>query len=204
MRSKTKKSLAAGIALALASLALRAQKGPARPLRYRIEVVGSSVRWELPASFRPIRGIVPLFHGFVEADPLTSGAWDVRSRIVVPAAGMRTGSLIRDRTLREKVLETERFPEIVFELRRFTGDLSSFRPGETFSVQVAGDLTVHGKTAPVQLPVDVSVFPKAVVIRGSFPVHWKKYGLQDPSFPVVARVKEPMQVDFRLRAVPVE
>jgi len=204
VRSKTKKSLAAGIALALASLALRAQKGPARPLRYRIEVAGSSVRWELPASFRPIRGIVPLFHGFVEADPVPSGAWDVRSRIVVPAAGMRTGSLIRDRTLREKVLETERFPEIVFELRRFTGDLSSFRPGETFSVQVVGDLTVHGKTAPVQLPVDVSVFPKAVVIRASFPVHWKKYGLQDPSFPVVARVKEPMQVDFRLRAVPVE
>jgi len=67
----------------LASLALRAQKGPARPLRYRIEVAGSSVRWELPASFRPIRGIVPLFHGFVEADPLPSGAWDVRSRIVV-------------------------------------------------------------------------------------------------------------------------
>ncbi|HEX9304284.1 MAG TPA: YceI family protein [Thermoanaerobaculia bacterium] len=204
MRRKTKKSVAAGIAIALSGLALRAEQRPARPLRYRIEVAGSSVRWELPASFRPILGIVPLFHGFVEADPLSSGAWDVRCRIVVPAASMRTGSQLRDRTLREKVLETDRFPEIVFELRRFTGDLSRFRPGETFSVEVAGDLTVHGKTAPVQLPVDVSVFPGAVVLRGSFPVHWKSYGLQDPSFPVVARVNEPMQVDFRLRAVPSE
>ncbi len=71
-------------------------------------------------------------------------------------------------------------------------------------MQVVGDLTVHGRTAPVQLPVDVSVFPKAVILTGSFPVHWKAYGLQDPSFPVVARVKEPMFVNFRLRAVPVE
>jgi hypothetical protein len=202
VRRKTKIQIAAIVALALFGAPARAEEGPARPLRYRIEVAGSSVRWELPVSFRPIMGIVPLFHGFVEAVPLSSGAWDVRSRIVVPAASMRTGSRLRDRTLREKVLETDRFPEIVFELRRFTGDLSRFRPGEAFSVQVAGDLTVHGKTAPVQLPVDVSVFPGAVFLRGSFPVHWKSYGLQDPSFPVVARVKEPMQVDFRLRAVP--
>jgi hypothetical protein len=48
------------------------------------------------------------------------------------------------------------------------------------------------------------VFPKSVILTGSFPVHWKSYGLQDPSFPVVARVKEPMQVAFRLCAVPAD
>jgi len=204
VRRETRARAAAIFTIGWSALAARAQTGPAQPLRYKFEVAGSSVRWELPATFEPIRGIVPLFRGFVEADPLPSGGWDVRSRIVVPAAGMRTGNRLRDRTLREKVLETDRFPEIVFELRRFTGDLSRFRPGETFSVQVAGDLTVHGKTAPIQLPVDVSVFPGAVVLTGSFPVHWKSYGLQDPSFPVVARVQEPMQVAFRLRAVPAD
>ncbi|MEP6471044.1 MAG: YceI family protein [Acidobacteriota bacterium] len=192
------------LALALGAFGAAALETPVHPLHYKVEVAGSSVRWELPASFEPIKGIVPLFHGSIEANPLSGGAWDVRARIVVPAAAMRTGNRRRDRTLREKVLETGRYPEIVFELRKFTGDLSRFRPGETFPVQVVGDLTVHGKTEAVQLPVDVSVFPTAVVLTGSFPVHWKAYGLQDPSFPVVARVKEPMFVNFRLRAVPVE
>lgn len=200
-----KTRLVAGmLALALAAFGAAALETPVHPLHYKVEVAGSSVRWELPASFEPIKGIVPLFHGSIEANPLSGGAWDVRARIVVPAAAMRTGNRRRDRTLREKVLETGRYPEIVFELRKFTGDLSRFRPGETFPVQVVGDLTVHGKTEAVQLPVDVSVFPTAVVLTGSFPVHWKAYGLQDPSFPVVARVKEPMFVNFRLRAVPVE
>jgi polyisoprenoid-binding protein YceI len=73
-------------------------------------------------------------------------------------------------------------------------------PGESFPVEVAGDLTVHGRTAPVQFPVDVYVFADRVEVAGSFPLYWKDYGLADPSF--VARVKEPMQVVFRLRAVP--
>jgi polyisoprenoid-binding protein YceI len=192
------------IVLALTALRAGAAEGPVHRLHYKVEVAGSSVRWELPATFEPIKGVVPLFHGSIEADPLSGGGWDVRARIVVPSASMRTGNRLRDRTLREKVLETARYPEIVFELRQFTGDHSQIRPGQTFPVQVVGDLTVHGKTATVQLPVDVSVFPTAVVLTGSFPVHWKAFGLQDPSFPVVARVKEPMFVNFRIRAVPVE
>jgi polyisoprenoid-binding protein YceI len=192
------------LALALASGVARPLPGPSRPLRYQVEVAGSSVRWELPASFEPIKGVVPLLHGSVDAIPVPTGGWDVQAKITIPAASMRTGNRRRDRTLREKVLETARYPDIVFQLRQFTGDLSRFRPGATFPVQVTGDLTVHGKTALVQLPVDVAVFPNAVILTGSFPVHWKAYGLQDPSFPVLARVKEPMFVNFRLRLVPAE
>jgi polyisoprenoid-binding protein YceI len=197
-------ALALGALGALGARSGRSLQAPVHPLRYRVEVAGSSVRWELPATFEPIKGIVPLFQGTIEATPLSSGGWDVKARIVVPAAAMRTGNRRRDRVLREKVLETARYPEIVFELRQFTGDLSRFRPGATFPVEVVGDLTVHGRTAPVQLPVDVSVFPGAVILTGSFPVHWKAYGLDDPSLPLVARIKEPMFVAFRLRAVPVE
>ena len=105
----------------------------------------------------------------------------------------------RDRRMRT-ILETAKFPEIVFELTRFTGDLSRFRPGETFPVQVSGNLTVHGRTVPIQLPVDVYVFADRVEVAGSFPLDWKNYGIQDPSF--VTQVKSPMLVVFRLRAVP--
>lgn len=190
--------LAAALAIAL-PVALRAQEeGPHRPLHYRLEVAGSTLRWELPSTFGTVKGTAAVFQGTVDATPLPSGAWDVRSRIVVPAGGMRTENRRRDRRMRA-ILETAKFPEIVFELSRFTGDLSRFTPGENFSVEVAGDLTVHGRTARVQLPVEVYVFADRVEVAGSFPLYWKEFGLADPSF--VARVKEPMQVVFHLRAV---
>jgi len=191
--------LAAALAIVI-PVAHRAPAGQPHPaLHYRLEVAGSTLRWELPSTFGTVKGTAPSFHGTVDAIPLASAAWDVKSRIVVPAAGLRTENRRRDRRMRA-ILETAKFPEIVFELRQFTGDLSRFLPGETFPVQIAGDLTVHGRTAPVQLPVDVYVFDDRVEIAGTFPLYWKRYGLADPSF--VARVKEPMQVVFRLRAVP--
>lgn len=173
-----------------------------QPLRYRLEVAGSTVKWQLPSTFETVNGEVPVFHGTIEVSPLPSGAWDVQGRIVVPAAAMRTGNRRRDNRMRGRILETARYPEIVFELTRFTGDLSRFRPGQNFTAQIAGDLTVHGRVAPVQLPVDVYVFTDHVDVAGSFPLNWKDYGMRDPSIGPI-RVKEPMFVDFRLRAVPV-
>jgi polyisoprenoid-binding protein YceI len=190
--------LAAALAVAV-PVAHRAPEAAHPALHYRLEVAGSTLRWELPSTLGTVKGTAAVFHGTIDAIPLASGAWDVRSRIVVPAAGMRTENRRRDRRMRA-ILETGRYPDIVFELHQFTGDLSRIATGETFPVQIAGDLTVHGRTAPVQLPVDVYVFADHIEIAGSFPLYWKTYGLADPSF--VARVKEPMQVVFRLRAVP--
>ena len=201
MRPKTKGIgvFAAILGMHLSLAAGAAQESPHGPLHYRLEVAGSTLRWELPSTFGTVKGTAPVFHGTLDVTPLSSGAWDVRGRIVVPAAGMRTENRRRDRRMRS-ILETDRYPEIVFELRQFTGDLSQFKPGQTFSVEVAGDLTVHGRTAKVQLPVDVYVFADHVEVAGTFPLNWKVFGLADPSF--VARVREPMQVAFRLRAVP--
>jgi polyisoprenoid-binding protein YceI len=183
--------------LAAACLGIQA----AEPLRYRFDAARSVLRWELPATLHTVRGVAPRFGGFVQADPLPDGGFDVRARIVVDAAAMNTGNAKRDRTMREKVLATDRYPEIAFALKGFTGPLSKMRPGETFTAQVEGTLTVHGHTEPVLLPVDVHVFEDHVLVSGTFPVHWKKYGLADPSFGLV-RVKEPLHVIFRLRAVP--
>jgi polyisoprenoid-binding protein YceI len=192
--------LIAAFALAAGANSFAAQEeGPPRPLHYRLEVAGSMLRWELPSTFGTVKGTAPAFRGTLDVTPLSSGAWDVRSRIVVPAAGMKTENRRRDRRMRA-ILETDRYPEIVFELSHFTGDLSARKPGQTFSVEVAGDLTVHGRTAKVQLPVDVYVFADRVELAGSFPLYWKEYGLAHPS--IVARVREPMLVVFRLRAVP--
>ena len=170
------------------------------PLHYRILAAGSDLSWELPATLHTVHGKVPEFSGRVDAVPGSGGEWHIQARVAVRAAAMVTGNASRDRTMREKVLETDRFPEIVFESRQVTADLSRFKIGEHFTVETIGDLTVHGKAASIQLPVDVYVFADHVIVQGSFPLPWKRYGLHDPSFGIVT-VREPMKVLFRLKAV---
>jgi polyisoprenoid-binding protein YceI len=170
-------------------------------LHYRVDAAGSELGWELPATLHTVHGHVPEFSGSVDAAPGEHGDWTITARMVVKAAAMVTGNASRDRNMREKVLETDRFPEIVFEARRIRADLSRFKPGERFTAEVEGDLTIHGKAAPVRVPVDVSVSADSVTLQGFFPLSWKQYGLKDPSFGIVT-VRDPLKVQFRLRAVP--
>ncbi len=171
-------------------------------IHYKIVAAGSDLRWDLPATLHTVHGVAPVLSGRIDAAPGAGGEWKIRSRIVVAAAAMTTGRESRDGKMREKVLETGRFPELVFEARHVTADLSRFPKDEHFTVEVTGDLTVHGKAVSVKLPVDVFVRPDHVLLQGSFPLAWKQFGLADPSFGLV-RVKEPLKVRFLLRAVPV-
>lgn len=170
-------------------------------LHYRIEASSSEIRWELPATLHTVHGTAPQISGRVDATPAAGGEWKVQSRIAVAAAAMRTGNTSRDKKMREKVLETDRYPEIVFEARRVVGDLTRFREGERLTVEATGDFTVHGKTVPLRLPVDLNVLADRVVLSGSFSLGWKQFGLADPSFGIIT-VREPMKVIFRLTAVP--
>jgi polyisoprenoid-binding protein YceI len=192
--------LRASVALFLLGFTVAAAEQPA-PLHYRIRAAGSDLGWELPATLHTVHGKAPEVSGAVDAEPAANGEWRIHVRVAVAAGAMTTGNSSRDKKMREKVLETVRFPEIVFESRQVTADLSRLRTGEHFTVEVIGDLSVHGKAASVQLPVDVYVFDDHVVAQGSFPLSWKQYGLADPSFGLIT-VKEPMKVLFRLEAAP--
>jgi len=195
------RALRIAAALLLSASGAAAEQSAPGGLRYRIVAEGSELRWELPATLHTVHGTAQELEGSVEAEPASGGEWRVAGRIAVRAAAMATGNASRDRNMREKVLETDRFPEIVFEARRVVGDLGRLSPGQHLTVEVSGDLTVHGKALPLRLPVDVDVLADHVLLNGSFPLNWRAYGLNDPSFGLV-KVREPMKIFFRLKAVP--
>jgi polyisoprenoid-binding protein YceI len=189
-----------GLAMFLAVGAAPLLEDPAG-FHYRIDPSGSELTWELPATLHTVHGRAPQISGRLDAIPGAGGDWKVQSRIAVAAAAMETGNESRDKKMREKTLETDKYPEIVFEARRVVGDLSKLRKGERGTVEVTGDLTVHGKSVSLQLPVDVQLLDDRAVLTGSFPLAWKQFGLSDPSFGIIT-VREPMRISFRLNAVP--
>jgi len=189
-----------GLAMFLAVGAAPLLEDPAG-FHYRIDPSGSELTWELPATLHTVHGRAPQISGRLDAIPGAGGDWKVQSRIAVAAAAMETGNESRDKKMREKTLETDKYPEIVFEARRVVGDLSKLRKGERGTVEVTGDLTVHGKSVSLQLPVDVQLLDDRAVLSGSFPLAWKQFGLSDPSFGIIT-VRQPMRIAFRLNAVP--
>jgi polyisoprenoid-binding protein YceI len=192
-----KRAILVAFAVAVfAGLAVAQQPGAGKD-RYTLDAARSTITWDLPATLHTVHGSAPEMSGSVEVETDAAGERSLRGRVVVNAAAMRTGNESRDRTMREKTLEVERFPEIVFEVHRVKADWSRIAAGQA-EATVSGELSVHGKALALEVPVRVEASASEVVLSGAFDLRWKAFGLNDPSFGFVT-VREPMKVTFRLR-----
>jgi polyisoprenoid-binding protein YceI len=96
-----------------------------------------------------------------------------------------------------KVLESARFPEIAFRSQKVSGRGA----GTAWELQVTGDLTVHGVTRSVTLPMKVEIVGDVLTATGRTTLRHDWFGLQ----PVSAgggtvKVKNELGVDLRIVA----
>jgi len=100
--------------------------------------------------------------------------------------------------LSDRVLDVQRFPVISFTSRTIS---VTKRSGDRITLQVAGDLALHGVTRPLTLPVNVQLMPDQIRADGSAVVRQTEFGMQ----PVKAgggavRVKDEVGVMFSVVA----
>ena len=100
--------------------------------------------------------------------------------------------------LSDRVLDVQRFPVISFTARTIS---VTKRSGDRITLQVAGDLALHGVTRPLTLPVNVQLMPLQIQADGSAVVRQTEFGMQ----PVKAgggavKVKDEVGVSFSVVA----
>ena len=78
-----------------------------------------------------------------------------------------TGISMRNEHMRsEKYLDTEKFASATFKSVSVTGP-KSIAPNQASEINVTGDLTIHGVTKRVTVPVRVVVIPESELTKGS-------------------------------------
>jgi polyisoprenoid-binding protein YceI len=143
----------------------------------------------------------------VEADPEDLSRSEVTvtfeaSGLKVSAAGEPAGDVpkVQDAMAGPKVLDAARFPTISFRSRQVSGR----RTGEgAYELQVAGELSLHGVTRAVTVPVRVQVEGATLTATGRALVAQRAFGIE----PVSAgggtvKVKNEVGVEFRIVARP--
>ncbi|HTS81101.1 MAG TPA: YceI family protein [Myxococcaceae bacterium] len=101
-------------------------------------------------------------------------------KIVVPLAGLQTGISLRDRHMREKYLEVEKYPEAVLELPWSGVKLPE--DGQTAEGNAAGKMTLHGKSHDVQVKYRVTRSGTSYQVSGNVPLNLNDYGIAVPSY----------------------
>jgi polyisoprenoid-binding protein YceI len=112
---------------------------------------------------------------------------------------LRSDEANRDRQLGRQALETGRFPTATFTLTRPI-DLGTVpAEGATFEATAAGDLTLHGVTKSVEVPVQGTLENGVVTVVGSLPILFADYAIEKPTSFVVLSVEDNGTMEFQLR-----
>jgi polyisoprenoid-binding protein YceI len=151
----------------------------------------SEATFTLDTTFHEVHGTMGVVGGTIRFDPATGAA---SGEITVDARRTETGNRQRDETLHAEVLETGRFPTILFRVQRVEGKwIDSGRS----DLRIVGVLSLHGTDHPMTIPVVAECAEGRVRGEMRFSIPYVEWGLHDPSFFVARAAKT---VDARVRA----
>ncbi|MGV8042318.1 MAG: YceI family protein [Thermoanaerobaculaceae bacterium] len=164
----------------------------AEELVLRLDPAETTVRFTLQATMHTAEGVVPVASGEIRFDRATGLA---SGQVVLDARRATTSSKRRDEKMHAEVLESGRYPTIVFVPTRLEAKEDAPDRG---TVKLWGTLSIHGTDHPVELVAAVRREGDRVVADARLVVPYVAWGMHDPSV-LVLRVAK--QVEVRIHAV---
>jgi polyisoprenoid-binding protein YceI len=104
----------------------------------------------------------------------------------------------RDGQLQRQALETSAFPEATF---RLTSPIELGAPpddGETVTATATGELTLHGVTRTVEVPIQARLSGDVVTVAGSIDIRFADYDIEQPTSMLVLSIQDHGIMEFQL------
>jgi polyisoprenoid-binding protein YceI len=187
-KSEPRRSKLFSILAAVLALLPHAAYTQTRALRLQFTPADTSIKFTLGDILHTIHGSFELKRGNVEYDFADGG---VRGILLVDATSGQSGNRSRDRRMHKDILESAKFPEIVFRPDHVEGKVSA---GGLSTIQVHGIFSIHGAEHELTMPIRVQVFPDHWTADTHFTVPYVKWGIKNPST-FFLRVSESVEID---------
>jgi polyisoprenoid-binding protein YceI len=104
----------------------------------------------------------------------------------------------RDGRLRQQAIQTSTFPTATFKLTSpLTLDAAPVE-GQKVTATATGDLTLHGQTKSVQIPIEALLSGGTVTVIGSLPITFADYGIEKPTSQLVLSIEDHGVMELKL------
>jgi polyisoprenoid-binding protein YceI len=187
----------AGLTL-LAVVALSALPQHAAPQTTANEIVlgidpaVSKVHWTLGSTLHTVHGTFALKNGTIHVDPSNGKA---SGEIIADASSGKSDNDSRDKKMHKEVLESGRYPDVVFRPDHVDGKIS---PQGASTVQVHGIFVLHGKEHEISVPVEAELSGDHWSGSGKFSVPFIDWGLKNPSN-FFLKVNHAVEIELELK-----
>ncbi|MGH7779673.1 MAG: YceI family protein [Candidatus Binataceae bacterium] len=166
---------AALAAILLASSAFAAHPQPSKGT-LSLDPARTQILFTLGGSLHATEGTFQLKSGAITADPASGEA---SGQVVIDANSANTNESMRDAKMKDSVLETQRYPEIIFVPEHVAGHEE---PDGNFSAKLTGILQLHGSSHEIFLEVSGRIVGENLTASTHFVLPYVAWGLTDPSF----------------------
>jgi polyisoprenoid-binding protein YceI len=176
------------VATLVAGLLFAANTASAQPIHLELDAARSRIEFTLGATFHTVHGTFRLTRGSIDFDPATGAA---SGALVADATSAETGNTGRDQKMRREILESTKYPTVLFTPQHVRGALPGI--GGNSQIELAGVFTLHGQSHNMTLSVPVRMGRGEVDAEVSFVVPYVRWGLKNPST-FVLRVSDEVKV----------
>jgi polyisoprenoid-binding protein YceI len=156
---------------------------------FDIDASKSQAAFTLRDPLHTVHGIFRVKRGSIQFDLSTGVA---SGEIVVDATSGDSGSGARDKRMHQNVIESQKFPEIVFVPARIRGTV--VRSGES-KVEMEGTFTIHGSSHALTASAIVAALGDGLQTKVHFVVPYVSWGMKNPST-LFLRVGETVDIDL--------
>ena len=174
--------------VALAALVL-APAGRAQEVAVQLDPVQTKIEFILGSTLHTVEGTFKLKSGTIRLDPSTG---KMSGSIIVDATSGQSGNEGRDRKMHREILESGKYPEIVFTPNQLKG---AFNPKGPSKLEVSGQFRLHGQDHDMTLPIDVQPAGRQLQMAAHITIPYIKWGLKNPST-FILRASDKVEVDI--------
>ena len=141
----------------------------------QIDPAQTKIEFSLGSTLHTVHGMFALKSSTIRFD---AASGKVSGAIVVDATSGESGNSGRDSRMHREILESAKFPEIVFTPAQIKGAVAA---EGTSKVEVSGRFGLHGAEHDVTLPVEVTTEGQKVQLAIHYVIPYVDWGLKNPS-----------------------
>ena len=175
------------IALFVLSLMTAAGVAQAQQKTFTLNPAQTKVNFTVDSTLHTVHGDFRLKRGSIQFDNSTGAA---TGELVVDSASGESGSDGRDKKMHKDILESPKYSDIVFTPQHVKGTVAN--EGKS-TVEVEGTHTMHGKSKPLTMPLEVQLQNGTGSADGAFSVKYQEWGMKNPST-FVLRVNDTVHI----------
>ena len=127
-----------------------------------------------------------------------SGAQITSVEITVNLQALKSDDDRRDGQLRRQAIQTEQFPQATFKLTTPIDLGSTPADGQAITATATGELTLHGVTKRVEVPIQAKLSGDVVTVTGSIDIRFGDYDIDQPSSFVVLSIEDHGTMELQL------